>query len=111
MEIVLAILLLFGSFTLGTIAADSEDEEAESDMTLSDVEGVPGSPPLISTTHQGDPMRCHSNKSIIYRDLTVPYRSQIEPSVIDASDGEEGRDCSDNSTARPSSIKVKHPDE
>ncbi len=111
MEIVLAILLLFGSFTLGTIAADNEDEEAESTTVLLDADDVPASPSFTSITYHHDPTRCHSDKSIIYRDLTVPYRGQIESSVIEVSDCEEGRDCSDNPTARPSSMEVKYPDE
>ncbi len=111
MEIVLAILLLFGSFTLGTIAADNEDEEAESSMALPDVDDVAGSSSVTSITHPRDPARCHSDKSVLYRDLTVPYRSQIEPPVIEVSDCEDDGDCSDKPTAHTSSIEVKYPDE
>jgi len=111
MEIVLAVLLLFGSFTLGSLTADKGDEEEESSMALSDVDDVPASPPVTPITHHRDPTRCHSDKSVIYRDLSVPYHGQIERSVIEVSDCEEGRDCSYNPTARPSSIAVKFPDE
>ncbi len=111
MEIVLAVLLFFGGVTLGSISADNVDEEVESSMALLDVDDVPGSLPVTPITHPRDPTRCNSDKSVIYRDLTVPYRGQIESSVIEVSDGEEGRDCSDNPTARPSSMEVKYPDE
>lgn len=111
MEIVLAVLLFFGGFSLGSISADKGDEEVESSIALLDVDDVPSSLPATPITHHSIPMRCHSDKSIIYRDLTVPYRSQIEQSVIEVSDCEEGRDCSDNPSAHPLSIEVKYPDE
>ncbi|HFD86470.1 MAG TPA: hypothetical protein ENJ35_02210 [Gammaproteobacteria bacterium] len=88
MEIVLAVLLLFGSFTLGTIAADNEDEDVESTRVVPNVEGVPGSHPAIQVTQHSDPTRCHSDKSVIYRDLTIPYHGEIERPVIEARDCE-----------------------
>lgn len=58
-------------------------------MVVPDVDGVPGSPPAIQITHHSDSTQCYSDKSVIYRDLTVPYHGQYERSVIEDSDYEE----------------------
>ena len=77
MEIVLAVLLLFGGFTLGSITADNGDDESQSTMVLPDTDGVPDSHPVTQAMRQGDPIRCHSEGTVIYRDLTVPYQEQV----------------------------------
>jgi hypothetical protein len=111
MEIMLAVLLLFGGFTLGSITADKGGDDVRSGMALPNVDGVPGSHPITQITHHSDPTRCPSDKSIIYRDLTVPYHGQIERPVIEVSDCEGSRDCYYNPTAFPPSLEVKYPDE
>jgi len=77
MEIVLAVLLLFGGFTLGSITADKGDD-------------VPGSTQITQVLRQGDPTQCHSDREVIYRDLTVPYQGSFSEQVSQASDCEGG---------------------
>ncbi len=60
MEIVLALLLLFGGFTLGSIAPDNGG-------------GAEGSTPVIQAMRQGETTRCHFVRGSMYRDLTLPY--------------------------------------
>ena len=103
MEIVLAVLLLFGGFTLGSITADKSGKDQQSSMIASHVDGVAGSDPVTQVMHQGDSTRCHSDRAVIYRDLTVPYHAQIERPAMEIGDCEGGRDCSFNPTAFPPS--------
>ena len=93
MEIVLAILLLFGGITLGSITADKGDEDSESTMVIPSTDGAPGSHSATQTMREDDPTQCHSAKNVIYRDLTVPNHGQIERTVAEVSDC-EGK-CSD----------------
>jgi hypothetical protein len=75
MEIVLAILLLFGGFTLGSVTADKGGNNKQSAMVASQEGRAAGSYPVTQAMRQSDPTRCQSGKSVIYRDLTVPYRA------------------------------------
>ena len=75
MEIVLAVLLLFGGFTLGSVTADNGGNDKQSTMVASQEGRAAGSYPVTQAMRQSDPSRCHSGKSVIYRDLTVPYRA------------------------------------
>ena len=89
MEIVLAVLLLFGGFALGSTTADKGVDDKQSVVTASHVEGVADSVPV---THV---MRgCLSDKSIKYRDLTVPYHSHVDPPAVEASTCEG--ECTDD---------------
>ena len=75
MEIVLAVLLFFGGLTLGSITADKGDNDSHSTVALP-----------YANRAMPDPTRCHSNDVVIYRDLTVPYQSQIKRPAIEISD-------------------------
>lgn len=86
MEIVLAVLLLFGGFTLGSVTADKGSDDKQSTMISSHVEGAAGSVPVTQTMRQGDPAGCHSDEPITYRDLTVPYRDHSERPAVEGSD-------------------------
>ncbi len=90
MEIVLAILLLFGGFTLGSISADKRDDEPQSAMAMPNGDGVTDSRQHAQTTHQSKPSQCDSDGAVIYRDLTVPYHGQLEWPATEISDCEEG---------------------
>ena len=72
MEIVLAFVLFFGGFTLGSITADKGNDEATASVTHSHSNGMSSSPAVAPGTHQNDPTRCQSDRAVIYRDLTVP---------------------------------------
>ena len=93
MEIVLAVLLLFGVITLGSITADKGDDDTQSTMALPNGDGVSGPHQVTQVTCQSDPTGCHSDGSIIYRDLTLPYQDQIGQQASQAGDRDEG--CSD----------------
>jgi len=93
MEIVLAVLLLFGVITLGSVTADKGDDDTQSTMALPNADGVPDSLQITQAVCQSDPTRCHSNGSVIYRDLTLPYQDQFGQQVSQAG-GYEG-ECSD----------------
>ena len=86
MEIVLAVLLLFGVITLGSVTADKGDDDTQSTMALPNADSVPGSHQVTQAMRKSDPTRCHSNGSVIYRDLTVPYQDQVDQPVLQAGD-------------------------
>ena len=105
MEIVLAMLLLFGSFALGSETAEKNDGAEPSRNSESRIQTTADSVPAT----QG--MRgCLSDKSGMYRDLTVPYIVQRDQAVPKA-DTCEGRDCSYNPSAFPPSMEVRSTDE
>jgi len=73
MEIVLAVLLLFGGFALGSATTDKQDDVEPSSMTVSTTQAVSNSVGALQ-----DMRKCLSDKSGMYRDLTVPYTRQID---------------------------------
>lgn len=92
MEIVLAFLLLFGGFTLGSVTAVKGGDVSQSTGLPSDKDDVEGSSRVLQTMHQVDPTSCHSVRGQIIRDLTVPYRGKEGlPTTGPAIDG----DCPD----------------
>ena len=109
MEIVLAILLLFGGFTLGSVTADKRDDIAQHTTIATPVDGAADSSHIHQDMRQHRLIRCHS-RTIVYRDLTVPYSGQIDQPSNGGSDC-EGRDSSDNPAALPPSLEVRSPDE
>ena len=111
MEIVVAVLLFFGGFTLGSITTDKGDEKSESTMVLPSVANIPGPHPAAQITHDSDPTRCHFDKSVVYRDLTAPFRGQNDRPGTGARDCEVNGNCSYHLTAFPRSTKVKDPHE
>jgi hypothetical protein len=85
MEIVLAVLLLFGGFALGSATAEKNDGAEQSSDGASHAQTIGDSVPAT----QG--MRgCLSDKSGMYRDLTVPYIVQIDQAApkADTCEGE-----------------------
>ncbi len=80
MEIVLALLLLFGGFTLGAVTSD-KGADAE------------GSTPVIQAMRQSETTRCHFVRGSIYRDLTLPYPGKGGKSTSQA--GDCGKVCPD----------------
>ncbi len=94
MEIVLAIILLFGGFTLGSISTDKGDDDIQSTMAIPKAGSVADLQQITQAMRHGDPTRCHSDRAIIYRDLTLPYQDQV---------GRQDSFVSDRG--------IKHPDE
>jgi hypothetical protein len=78
MEIILAVLLLFGGFTLGSITVDKVDDASQTTSAMPDTDGAADSYQVSKTIHAMDPTRCHSGRAIIYRDLTVSYQDKPE---------------------------------
>ena len=103
MEIILAVLLLFGGFTLGSITADKGDGDPPSTLAVPNADGATDSYQVKQSMRQDDPTRCPSDGSVTYRDLTVSYAGQKGPSVTQAGECHGGRDCSYNPTAFPPS--------
>lgn len=93
MEIVLAILFLFGGITLGSSTVDKCDDDTQSTLILPNADDTSGSYQIKQVTHQSDPTGCHFDGSVIYRDLTVPYHTQIVRPITEISDCDG--DCSD----------------
>ncbi len=106
MEIVLAVLLLFGVITLGSVTTDKGDDDTQSTMAMPNSGSVPDSHQVSQSIHQRDLTRCHSDGSVIYRDLTLPYQGHAGQQASQAGDCEGGRDCSYNPTAFPPSMEV-----
>ena len=77
MEIVLAILLLFGGFTLGSVTADKGDDVAQHTAIATPVDGAADASHIHQDKRHHSPIRCHS-RTTIYRDLTVPNSGQID---------------------------------
>jgi len=108
-EIVLAILLLFGGFTLGSVTADKRGDVAQHTTIAPPADGAVDASHIAQDMRQHRPVRCHS-RTTVYRDLTVPNSGQIDQPAGGGSDC-EGRDCSDNPSAFPPSLAVRSPDE
>ena len=80
MEIVLAILLLLGGFTLGSVTADKGGDVAQHTTIATPVDGVADSSHIHKDIRRHRLIRCHS-RTIVYRDLTVPNSGQIDQPV------------------------------
>ncbi len=111
MEIVVAVLLLFGGFTLGSITGDKGDEKSEPTMVLPSVVSIPGPHSVKQITHDSDLAQCSFGKSVIYRDLTAPFRGQIDRPGTGDRNCEANRNCPYHSTAFPPSTDVSYPHE
>ena len=90
MEIVLAILLLFGGFTLGSITADKGNNASPSTRIVSNATSISESHPITQAMRQNELNRCQSDRVVTYRDLTVPHYGKIDQQAgqTDDCDGE-----------------------
>ena len=76
MEIALALLLLFGGFTLGSISSEKGGKESQSSMDLPHVADATNLHSVTQARSRSDLAECHSDGAVIYRDLTIPYSGQ-----------------------------------
>ncbi len=76
MEIVLAILLLFGGFTLGSITSETGGDEAQSSMDLPHATDATDVHPVTQAMRKSNLIQCHSGGAVTYRNLTIPYSGQ-----------------------------------
>lgn len=89
MEIILAFLVFFGGFTLGSIAVDKESGAMQS--TRIDKNGS-----STAKTHQtpqeiylNEVSTCNLTRTLIYRDLTCSFHERVDQPVIENDDCEE----------------------
>ncbi len=76
MEIVLAVLLLFGGFVLGSVESEMRDDELQSSVAPPNVADEAGLYAVTQAVERRNSIPCHSDGPVIYRDLTLPYSSQ-----------------------------------
>jgi len=93
MEVFVAILLLFGAFSLGSATnnhADDDPSGLELPTTANerqDLSGKGAEAGDVEHTHLRD---CLVDRhTVIYRDLTIPYKNEIETGTTPASASEE----------------------
>lgn len=98
MEIALVLLLFFGGFTLGSISADKVDEKPESAMVIPSIPAEPEAQTVKRKSDDSDPASCRFDKSVIYRDLTQPFRSQGDNLLTAVDDCEVTGKCSEHSS-------------
>jgi hypothetical protein len=88
MDIVFALLLLFGGFALGSVTAE-RDPSVQKQSSETEVRSQEA--PVLTSI---DPLICHgSEAAVIYRDLTLAHPGQTYTPEITSSECAEG--CSD----------------
>ena len=85
MEILLAIIFFFGGFTLGSINAEQGDDDTQATRATPDTNGVLDSHQTTREIRQSEPTRCHSDRTRIYRDLTMPFKVHVGRQMVQAS--------------------------
>ena len=88
MEIVLAVLLLFGGFALGSATTEKNDVAEQFSTGASQTQTTADS--ILATQGMRE---CLSDKSGVYRDLTVPYIGQRDQAAPKADTC--GGECTD----------------
>lgn len=93
MEVFVAILLLFGAFSLGSATnnhADDDPSGLELPTTANERQDLPGKGAVAGDVEHTQLRDCLVDRhTVIYRDLTVPYENEIETQMTPASDSEE----------------------
>lgn len=93
MEVFIAIVLLFGAFSLGSATNNDADDDPV-DVELSTAVNVKQNQPGKGTQAEGVehtrlPDCSVDRHFVIYRDLTTAYKNKSETATIDASGREE----------------------
>ncbi len=89
MEIILAILLLIGVVSLGPPTAGKGEDAMPPIMDLPKTDDISEQDLVMPVDHQRDSIRCHRYGDVTYRDLTVPYKDDIDRPFMDFSDCDE----------------------
>ena len=93
MEVFVAILLLFGAFSLGSATnnhADDDPSGLELPTTANEQQDLPGKGAEAGDVEHTQLRDCLVDRhSIIYRDLSVPCENEIETQKTPASDSED----------------------
>lgn len=90
MEIILAFLVFFGGFTLGSISIEKEGDSSQSTSIINNGSGVADTYQTPQTIYLNEPNTCHLAPSSNYRDLTHPYHGHSEQQAIESGDCEAG---------------------
>ena len=93
MEVFIAILLLFGAFSLGSATSDDSDVDPaglENPATSYEQQDLPGKGVEAGDVEHTLLRDCLADRHfVIYRDLTVRYENEIETETTGASNSEE----------------------
>lgn len=93
MEVIVAILLLFGAFSLGSATGDDADDHTagvEIPATAYERQDVTGNDLEASDAEHAQVQDCFVDRHVvIHRDLTVPHENEIEAERTGAGDSEE----------------------
>ena len=93
MEVFVAILLLFGAFSLGSATNNHADEDPsglELPTTANERQDLSGKGAEAGDVEHTQSRDCLVDRhTVIYRDLTVPYENEIETQMRPASDSEK----------------------
>jgi hypothetical protein len=93
MEVFIAILLLFGAFSLGSATSDDADDGpvgVELSTAVNVKENLPGKGTQAEGVEHTQLPDCLIDRHfVIYRDLTAAYKNKSETATIDASGREE----------------------
>ena len=90
MEIILAFLVFFGGFTLGTITTEKESGGLQATKIDTSGNDAARSHQAPQTIYVKETSTCHSAQTPIYRDLTRSFHEQVDQPVIENDDCEEG---------------------
>ena len=93
MEVFVAILLLFGAFSLGSATSDHADDDpvgVELSTAVNVKQGLPGKGTQADGVEHTQLPDCLSDRHfVIYRDLTAAYKNRSETATPGAVDAEE----------------------
>ena len=93
MEVFIAILLLFGAFSLGSATSDDADYDpagVELSTALNVKQNLPGKGTQAEGVEHTQLPDCLVDRHfVIYRDLTAAYKNRSETATLDASGREE----------------------
>ena len=88
MEILFAVLLLFGAFTLGSTTTTGVDADVRAGVPAADGRSIPA--PENGRQARLESMLCRSTQVTVYRDLTEPYAGPRDQSAAHVSDDKDG---------------------
>jgi hypothetical protein len=93
MEVFVAILLLFGAFSLGSATSnDADDDPADVELStaVNVKQDLPGKGTQADGVEHAQLPDCLADRHfIIYRDLTAAYKNKNETATLGVSDSEE----------------------
>ena len=79
MEIVLAFLLFFGGFTIGTFSDDKQDNDTPPTSARPHADDVSDTTQATQVRRPSGPIQCDAHGTLIYRDLTLPIGHPNRP--------------------------------